>query len=28
MKFDLRFKENEMSLIFKFDCRSEVQKMC
>lgn len=28
MKFDLDFKENEMSLILKFDCRSEVQKIC
>jgi len=24
MKFDLNFKENEMSLILKFNCRSEV----
>jgi len=26
MRFDLEFKENEVSLILKFDCRSEVRR--
>jgi len=28
MKFDLRFKENEVSSTLKFDCRSKVLKTC